>query len=658
MPDGCTGVVMSLLEQLIDQVLDDKYRIEEKLGQGGMGAVYLATHLGTQRPVALKVIAPEFMTNKEFVERFKREAEAAGRLRHSNVVNVTDFGCARVGSGQVAYLVMEYLDGCSLGEVLEEEKRLPLGWVVDIVEQVCSAIDEAHNQGIIHRDLKPDNIWLKPNRRGGYTIKVLDFGLAKLGEAAQPNLAARIASAGQSASPKIALPQNESPTLSAAKAIQPPQGANFFESDTMIQPPNLSEEEEEEKTRIIDGQTTPGGIDPQTISGSLTRVGSVLGTPLYMSPEQCRGETLNARSDIYSLGVITYQMLAGETPFKGNMHTLVAQHMEAPPPPLKNLRGDIPKPVAELVMSALSKNPAERPVSAAAFASALRANAEGPGTLLRQALALYSEHFPTFIRISLIGYIPFIAFKIMQLLNKAQMDLNIAPRPFGKLTAFFLGMFLVVSELFAKAVNAGAFVPVVAQLRVAPLRKVQIRPIFKVLKKRLRSLAITTVHFYISCILRLLFFIIPGVKAYINFSLYAPVVMMEGEEGKGALVRSQTLVGRLKRTVIVILALDLFIGSKLAGAFATVFTDRFNITGNIAEVITILFAVFINPIFAIAFAMLYFKTRQAGGETLNEVLGQQFEDTALPSSKWQSRIIERSRLTNRSDNRTGSRTNR
>src|SRR5262249_18011864 len=122
--------------------------------------------------------------NPEFVERFKREAEAAGRLRHTNVVNVTDFGFATVDGSRIAYLVMEYLDGCSLGEVLEEEKRLPLRWVVDIVEQVCSAIDEAPEQGIIHRDLKPDNIWLKPNRRGGYTIKVLDFGLAKLAEGA------------------------------------------------------------------------------------------------------------------------------------------------------------------------------------------------------------------------------------------------------------------------------------------------------------------------------------------------------------------------------------------------------------------------------------------------------------------------------------------
>jgi serine/threonine-protein kinase len=151
---------MSVLEKYVDQVLDEKYRLEQLLGQGGMGAVYLATHLGTERYVALKLISPQFMRNSEFVERFKREARAAGRLRHPNVVDVTDFGFARVKEGQVAYLVMEYLDGCTLGDVLAEEKRLPLEWVTDIMEQVGSAVHEAHQQGIIHRDLKPDNIWL------------------------------------------------------------------------------------------------------------------------------------------------------------------------------------------------------------------------------------------------------------------------------------------------------------------------------------------------------------------------------------------------------------------------------------------------------------------------------------------------------------------
>src|SRR6185295_3234521 len=179
---------MTPLESYVGQILDDKYRLERLLGQGGMGAVYLATHLGTERYVALKLISPQFMRNNEFVERFKREARAAGRLRHPNVVDVTDFGFSRVKEGQVAYLVMEYLDGCTLGDVLAEESRLPLEWVADIMEQVCSAVHEAHQQGIIHRDLKPDNIWLEPNRLGGYRVKVLDFGIAKVGEIAPPLL--------------------------------------------------------------------------------------------------------------------------------------------------------------------------------------------------------------------------------------------------------------------------------------------------------------------------------------------------------------------------------------------------------------------------------------------------------------------------------------
>src|SRR5688572_16609675 len=173
---------MKEIDPYLGQVLDSKYRLERLLGRGGMGAVYLATHLGTERCVALKLIAPQFMRNEEFVARFKREARAAGRLRHPNVVDVTDFGFARAGQEPVAYLVMEYLDGCTLGDVLEEEKRLPLEWVVDIIEQVCSAVHEAHKQGIIHRDLKPDNIWLEPNRLGSYRVKVLDFGIARLAE--------------------------------------------------------------------------------------------------------------------------------------------------------------------------------------------------------------------------------------------------------------------------------------------------------------------------------------------------------------------------------------------------------------------------------------------------------------------------------------------
>src|SRR4026208_459984 len=208
---------MSGLEHYVGEVLDEKYRLEHLLGKGGMGAVYLATHLGTERYVALKLISPQFMRTNAFVERFKREARAAGRLRHPNVVDVTDFGFARVEAGQVAYLVMEYLDGCTLGDVLAEEKRLPLEWVADILDQVCSAVHEAHQQGIIHRDLKPDNIWLEPNRLGSYRVKGLEFGIAKLGEPGAPQ---------PDDDPAVTIIDDTAPALTGAQ----------LESDTLMRP--------------------------------------------------------------------------------------------------------------------------------------------------------------------------------------------------------------------------------------------------------------------------------------------------------------------------------------------------------------------------------------------------------------------------------------
>src|SRR5919108_6424002 len=200
------------LEQYVGEILDEKYRLEHLLGQGGMGAVYLATHLGTERYVSLKLISPQFMRNNEFVERFKREARAAGRLRHPNVVDVTDFGFSGEDDDRVAYLVMEYLDGCTLSDVLAEENRLPLYWVVDILEQVCGAVQEAHQQGILHRDLKPDNIWLEPNGLGGYRVKVLDFGIAKLAEAGGENSNAA-APGVQPLGPAVTMPALEAATM-------------------------------------------------------------------------------------------------------------------------------------------------------------------------------------------------------------------------------------------------------------------------------------------------------------------------------------------------------------------------------------------------------------------------------------------------------------
>src|SRR6185436_7293355 len=360
---------MNIVDPYVGQTLDEKYRLERLLGQGGMGAVYLATHLGTERFVALKLIMPQFMRNQEFVERFKREARAAGRLRHPNVVDVTDFGFSGEGVDRVAYLVMEYLDGCTLSDVLAEENRLPLYWVVDILEQVCGAVQEAHQQGILHRDLKPDNIWLEPNALGGYRVKVLDFGIAKVAESGP------------------ALP---SPWPAPAQ-LQPTAAAPALEAATMIYESGAAADDgqatqimsaAEQHTRVL-ASARDTAARPQataaaagTAASGLTRVGAILGTPLYMSPEQCRGERLDARSDIYSIGIIAYQMLTGAPPFTGDTSSVIRAHNDLQPTPVRELNKKLPKRVSRMVMSALEKDREQRPPTAIAFANAMRANAD------------------------------------------------------------------------------------------------------------------------------------------------------------------------------------------------------------------------------------------------------------------------------------------
>ena len=374
---------MTDLERYVGQILDEKYRLERLLGQGGMGAVYLATHLGTDRYVALKLIAPQFMRNQEFVERFKREARAAGRLRHPNVVDVTDFGFSGEGEDRVAYLVMEYLDGCTLSDVLAEESRLPLYWVVDILEQVCAAVQEAHDEGILHRDLKPDNIWLEPNGLGGYRVKVLDFGIAKLAANSSP--------ASLPASASSAIPVNSAQSEAATLIHSIAQAESDGRATQLAMEPE--QQTQMMRTARETGQIVQATVAPHTAAAGLTRVGSILGTPLYMSPEQCRGEKLDARSDVYSLGVIAYQMLTGAPPFTGDTANVIRAHNETQPTPVREVNKKLPKRVSRMVMSALEKDPSARPQTAIAFAHAMRANADGLGALYRRAFALYSETF-------------------------------------------------------------------------------------------------------------------------------------------------------------------------------------------------------------------------------------------------------------------------
>ncbi len=689
------------LEHYVGQILDEKYRLEELLGQGGMGAVYLATHLGTERYVALKLISPQFMRNEEFVERFKREARAAGRLRHPNVVDVTDFGFARVKEGQVAYLVMEYLDGCTLGDVLAEEKSLPLEWVADILEQVCSAVHEAHQQGIIHRDLKPDNIWLEPNRLGSYRVKVLDFGIAKLGEAIAPqpddDPAATIiddVSATRAADAELnATSHNAAVDLEAGTLLQPTGDENrtqhypvkadplgrgtvlqrdpsaditeeaadtkLFSARTAIRKPAqlthaFSDSADGDDGTLLFDQVTRGGsshtrhIATSAQGSALTRVGAIMGTPLYMSPEQCSGGHVDTRSDIYSLGVIAYQMLAGEPPFAGNTSTVMRAHREETPQHLRERASKISKRVASVVMSALSKSPAERPQTAFAFASSLRGQSEGISALYRRAFSLYSEYFPKFLRLSFIAHLPVIATTILmiglfvaeKLLPKGGMVQKVTMVS----AMVVVGLLHIVAYMVAGAVISGVTAVIITQLSAAPLRPVELRVGFAVLKKRWKPFLKTMFGVTWRILLGSLLLIIPGVVTWVRYVLYAPVVLIEGLERKAAMKRARELAAHSWRTVIIVTMLQVLIPtivSVLVGRIRVgINLERPSVTHQIYQQILGLANIFVVPLIAIVPALLYLKMRQLGGEPLSAALAQ-IEEADTKRSDWQQRMRTR-----------------
>ena len=506
---------------LIGQTLDDKYLIERELGRGGMGTVYLATHVGTERPVAVKVIAPQFMERAEFIERFRREARAAGRLRHPNVVNVTDFGFSETPEGRVAYLVMEYLDGCTLGEILEEEKSLPLSWTLNIIDEVCSAVHEAHQQGIIHRDLKPDNIWLEPNQRGGHTVKVLDFGIAKLEEVV-PHDGRDLSFAytrGHLARPTLVSGDDSTIAIerpitiggeAATMAISPDAGTAIGEAATIADPGFT-----ESRTAIIAPAANPNGedgkrtqliskagadsrdshpdstadIDRADTTSELTRVGAVLGTPLYMSPEQCRGEKLDPRSDVYSLGVIAYQMLSGKTPFSGDFEDVMKAHKDVPPPPITAKR--VRRKVRGVIDKALSKDPDLRPQSAESFAGVLRSNSEGTLALLRQSFVIYSEHFPKFVGLTTLFFVPV---TLLTLLLVGVSFMRIHETMNNTSAGAWLGVigFVVgIVTAFSTYLVFGTITWVVTQYLAVPLRPIKLRPAITEAKRKWRSFAWT-----------------------------------------------------------------------------------------------------------------------------------------------------------------------
>ena len=657
---------MQGVEEYVGEVLDEKYRLEHLLGKGGMGAVYLATHLGTERYVALKLISPQFMRNNEFVERFKREARAAGRLRHPNVVDVTDFGFANVKAGKVAYLVMEYLDGCTLGDVLAEEKRLPLEWVVDILEQVCSAVHEAHQQGIIHRDLKPDNIWLEPNRLGSYRVKVLDFGIAKLGEAGPPVMdddpaatiiddpPAAIATANLETD-TLLRNTGEEPHAQNLKAKAAGEAVATLLQDPLTNPmlQHSDHVADDDGTLLFDQATRGPGRHTQhstTVehTSALTRVGAIMGTPLYMSPEQCGGGHVDTRSDIYSLGVISYQMLAGEPPFAGNTSAVMRAHREQKPQDLRERANKIPKRVAGVVMSALSKNPGERPTTAFAFASTLRGQSEGIGALYRRAFALYSEYFPKFVKLSFLAHLPVIVTTILLaavMIAEKYLPLHGLPQKIAFLVVVVVvGLLHVVAYMVAGAVISGVTAVIITQLSAAPLRPVKLREAFAVLRRRWRAfvktmLLVTLRIFLTSCLL-----FVPGIIAWIRYFLYAPVVLLEGLEKKAAMKRARQLASRSWRTMILAAILQVVIPMTVS-----LLVGRIRIGTNLKpdglahqlyQQVLSLVNIFVMPLISIVPALLYLKMRQLGGESLNVALAQ-FEEGEDKQSAWQQRMRTR-----------------
>ncbi|MGI9107531.1 MAG: serine/threonine-protein kinase [Pyrinomonadaceae bacterium] len=296
----------------IPRVIANRFRIECEIGRGGMGTVYLATHLGLQRPVAIKVLKAEIAADPEVADRFMREARTMARLRHARAAMIFDAGSLPDGR---PFIVMEHVEGETLADALAREGRFSPERAVRIACEICDVLAEAHTLGIVHRDLKPSNIML--NERG---VSVLDFGIAKV----------------------------------------------------------LATSADVTKTHA----TTESGL--------------IIGTPRYMSPEQCMGQRVGPASDLYSVGVLVYEMLAGQPPFTDQLQSAVlVRQATAAPPPLPAYCPEAPRRLTLATHTLLAKNPDARPKSAREARALLERSLSNTAPLVMPEVAPFASTLAT-----------------------------------------------------------------------------------------------------------------------------------------------------------------------------------------------------------------------------------------------------------------------
>ncbi len=287
--------------ELIGTTLAGRYLVTRKIGQGGMGAVYEATHTLIGKSVAVKVLLEKYAKREAIVQRLEMEAKLASSLRNEHIIDITDFGQTDDGR---TFVVMELLTGESLADRLARETTLPEQKILKIVAQAASALAAAHAKDVVHRDIKPENLFLLKDRKDEDFVKVVDFGISK----------------------------------------------SLRASDDENEPPRL------------------------------TQTGMVLGTPLYMSPEQARGdETCDHRVDIYALGVIMYEAATGRVPFAGNNYlSVISQVLNEHPKPLRELRPELSEEFENIVLKAMEKDRRDRYASAAELQADLTALIDDP----------------------------------------------------------------------------------------------------------------------------------------------------------------------------------------------------------------------------------------------------------------------------------------